>query len=1267
MEQTMQPNESSTQQRRILSKVTIACLGLFLASQIVAEPSQKPLFKKSGRNVAPNLFYTIDDSGSMGFNYAPVSLWSGGESNSIGPVIHRADTMAINANYYPCHLLTPDVTNTSTEAVLAMKLRSPQFNRIYYNPEILYQPWARGVPYTDPATGLFAPSNFVSALIDPRKAVNSNDAGATSGNVNLDDKYSFTPSNDFPICGGSTGGSPIYKSSSVTIFPATYYLYNQTTGKFTRYTLQSTYTPVPTFKKYPKRTDCTSVVGGEGVCTLANERQNFANWYTYYRTRSMLARGATSLAFSKIEQSVRVGYGQLNSGGATEAGVLNKTLKRGVRTFDVGSPTRTQFFSWLYTVPFANGTPLRRAMDDVGRYFSITSSTGPWANDPGTATGVDSDLIYKNMASCRRSYHVFMTDGYWNGASASAAINGSNIDNTTGPLIEKNENGRTYKYDPSFHNGITVSKSPYADIYSGTLADVAHYYWTRDLHPFLNNNVRVKMAASDKLVSEKPYYDAAAKIDRGDHAFWQHLTTYTVGLGITGTITDTTKVPPSVNWPRPVEDTQTAVDDLFHAAVNGRGRYLTAADPQEYQDAIEKTLTEIFSAEPANSGIALTSFAVNSKTKRFIPSFSQPDWIGDVTAYPMNSTTEIWSASSALPPAANRKIEVWNGTRTEAFNTSLSASVRSLMGDTSDNLIKFLRGDRSLEGAGGYRCRGDLPGTKTCTKAKDPVTGAFTNIGLFGDVVNSSPVFLGSNVDLNYQLLPDGEGKGYRDFVDTKKARAKNVVVVGANDGMLHVLDDATGKELYAFIPQGVTPFLKRLANRSYGATVTDNALDTTHHFFVDGKLHESDVKINGAWSNVLVGSAGGGAKSVFALRFDASNPQDLDTSPVLWEINALSSSTLQNKDRLGHINGSLATGRMKDGSWVAIFGNGMDSTAGGAYLWIVDIATGRPIRTPIQAGNDTSGNGLGPVTLVRDANRTIIAAYAGDAKGRLWRFDLDGSAPSSWKTGFGNLPLFTPSVPRPVTSAPIFVAHPKGGLMVMYATGSLYSDDDEINTDQQLIHGIWDVTVPGKPSDSATVASPSQLVEHSVNTTPVSGASSAVTGYTIAPSSRAITYTNASGTRGWFIRQRLAVGERGIFDPFILSNFAVFNTTAPSNSSAGDPCMAVSTRTFVYFLNPLTGKMAPYALFDTSGDGVVSTNDTPVGVIEIASDGGKVEPYKPCIGKDCSEETKSPCGTGATALGIMTNKATAAGCFASGYTIRTWQQLQNFPKKVKQ
>lgn len=1268
--------------RMALRHLVLACLmaSTSLHSSSAVPPSQQPLLKKAGGSVAPNIFYTLDDSGSMGWSYAPSSAWPG-ENNAVFPVFHMNDDLP-NAGETLCTSWTPMTavgakrSDLNADQRANVDLRSPQVNRIYYNPEILYSPWAKGTPTTS-AAGFFAPSKFTAANTDPRRIINTADSGARTGVINLDTRVSIGLSTSPKLCGTNSLSEIQFTllTKDRSLYPATYYLQNLGTGEITRYTLNTDDNPPATLVfsgEFTKRTDCTISTSGnitKTSCPLAAERQNFANWFTYYRTRSLLARGATSLAFSKVDKEVRLGYGQLNNGSGSKDGsaTTNKTVTRGVRPFDAGSTDRANFFNWLYKVPYLRGTPLRVAMDDVGKYFSITNSAGPWSSTPGAASYSDGNDVWKNQASCRRSYHVLMTDGYWNGnAAASAGIANVNVDNTVGPDIANNENGRTYRYDPTFTNGLNATP-PYRDGTSNTLADVAKYYWSRDLHPGLANNVRTKFTEDDKTKSGVPFYSASDKIDRGDHAFWQHLTTYTVGLGITGTIQNTSVVPPATGWPVAKSDTATAVDDLFHAAVNGRGRYLKASDPQEYQEAIEQTLNEIFAAEQANSGLALSSFEVSSDSRRYVPGFSQPDWTGDVTAYPIGSDVATWTASSKLPEHGARNIGVWNGSTVESFSANLSGDVRSLMGGADDALINFLRGDRTLEGTT-YRCRGDQPNTRKCTKAKD-AGGNFTKLGLFGDVVNSAPVLVAGGVNMNYQLLPDGEGAGYLDFVEGKLGRVNKLLLVGANDGMLHLLDEATGVEKYGFIPQAVTPFLKRLSNIGYGST-TDDALDTTHHFFVDGQLSESDALIGGAWANVVLGSAGAGAKSVFALRFDKVIPDQFNSSPVMWEINALPNSTLANKDKLGHVTGSISVGRMKSGQWVAIFGNGMNSTAGGAYLWIVDIATGKPIRSPIQAGTDTSDNGLGTVTVVRDSNRVIVAAYAGDAKGRLWRFDLENVSSAAWQTGFSNTPLFTPAAVTPVSAAPVFTSHPKGGLMVMYGTGRLFSTADGNDSTQQYLYGVWDTTPVGQASRTGGGATDGQLVERTVNKTP---ASTKPVGYSISDASSTITYTDASGTRGWKVRQVISEGEKSIYDPFLLSNLVVFNTIAPTVTNVGDPCTSVSSQSFLYFLMPLSGKMAPYAIADTDSNGTVNDLDTRIGVIQIAGDGGAAIPYRckgglcPCPpGATCPKDN-GPCPAGSRAFGVATSKSSQNICTSAGYNIRTWQQMQNFPRKATQ
>lgn len=58
------------------------------------------------------------------------------------------------------------------------------------------------------------------------------------------------------------------------------------------------------------------------------------------------------------------------------------------------------------------------------------------------------------------------------------------------------------------------------------------------------------------------------------------------------------------------------------------------------------------------------------------------------------------------------------------------------------------------------------------------------------------------------------------DYYDTAAVNLpllKRMVVVGANDGMLHVFDDTTGREIFAFIPDDILPKLKNVqANKMY-------------------------------------------------------------------------------------------------------------------------------------------------------------------------------------------------------------------------------------------------------------------------------------------------------------------------------------------------------------------------------------------------------------------------------------------------------------------
>src|SRR5699024_2206731 len=111
-----------------------------------------------------------------------------------------------------------------------------------------------------------------------------------------------------------------------------------------------------------KRTDCLNPMS----CTYAEEIQNFANWYSYYRSRILASRAGIGKAFSRLNNDVRVGFGAINQGKMGIDGTdSNGTMILGVKQF--AGEYRQAWFDKLYehTIP-NSGTPLRRALDDVG-------------------------------------------------------------------------------------------------------------------------------------------------------------------------------------------------------------------------------------------------------------------------------------------------------------------------------------------------------------------------------------------------------------------------------------------------------------------------------------------------------------------------------------------------------------------------------------------------------------------------------------------------------------------------------------------------------------------------------------------------------------------------------------------------------------------------------------------------------------------------------------------------------------------------------------
>jgi type IV pilus assembly protein PilY1 len=502
------------------------------------------------------------------------------------------------------------------------------------------------------------------------------------------------------------------------------------------------------------------------------------------------------------------------------------------------------------------------------------------------------------------------------------------------------------------------------------------------------------------------------------------------------------------------------------------------------------------------------SASVATSTGRFTPgstlgfrvNYKAESWAGDVDAYPLlddgtlegivynaddgtftvDTSKRVWSASEELAAPADRNIYI-----VEKSDSGYSAlefeeaelsddSIDTLRGTLDDeiatgDLIAFLRGDSSKEqGASGCSDASPCP-FRNRLFDEDPNYK-------FGDILNSSPVVV-VKTSYGFAQLPDGvAGKDtYIGFVNGKSEHP--VIYVGANDGMVHAIngeDNADygdgGEELFAFIPNAVLGNLNELSRPSY-----------LHRFYVDGTPITGDAYVTGAagtlgWRTLLLGSAGVGARTVYAL--DVSDPEAAADQIFLWEFNSSDDADM------GYLSGQPAMGLVgtpASSQWVAAFGNGMNSARGRAILFIRDLGTGASVAKIEVPETETvdldKPNGLAtPVIVDGDGDGVADTIYAGDYQGNMWKFENVGG---TWSVGLGGQPLFTAvdgnGHPQSITSGAYTVANPIGGTMVIFGTGRYFNTDDADpehaetapgETDAtplvDTIYGVWDRSITG-------------------------------------------------------------------------------------------------------------------------------------------------------------------------------------------------------------
>ncbi|MGH9960230.1 MAG: hypothetical protein ACREBC_24420, partial [Pyrinomonadaceae bacterium] len=298
---------------------------------------------------------------------------------------------------------------------------------------------------------------------------------------------------------------------------------------------------------------------------------------------------------------------------------------------------KTDFFDWLFQLPTNGGTPLREAMTRVGEYYKTSGENSPYDNNFTTSSSGE--------YSCRKNAHILMTDGIWNDDTFTSI---GNVDNTSTTLPD------TKSY---------AAVAPYKDSYSNTVADVAFKYWCTDLRT-LTNNVTPNFvdnsggAAPTNKTLPSTWSNAQYFNPKNNPAAWQHMVNHTIGLGLTGFLADAGLVWTgdmyAGSYPNIVTDTTQWPDandamgdpgatygqsahDLWHAAINSRGRFFSVESPDALVQAFKDSLSSIASANTSASAVATNSTRLDTSAVVYQAKFDSRDWSGHLLALDINN------------------------------------------------------------------------------------------------------------------------------------------------------------------------------------------------------------------------------------------------------------------------------------------------------------------------------------------------------------------------------------------------------------------------------------------------------------------------------------------------------------------------------------------------------------------------------------------------------------------------------------------------------
>ncbi len=957
-----------------------------------------PLATSTTTTVKPNVMFVLDDSGSMTWTYMPDAVVN--FHNKYGYLSNQC-----NSVYY-----NPDITYTPPKKADGTDYPDAIFTAAYDN----------GFSTSSNPTNL--DNQFIANRFEPESANTTYDGASYKSYINYslgpsgavyyqysgsatDKKYSDSNSTFYKECNsafGSTPGSSVFskrrlsttETTTITVsgnnstsvssikvngvelmsgsttanansntvasgiaaritqngFSATS---SGNTVTITGPTSAANHTPVIT------KTGGMTFVADVFPDTTPANLTNFANWYSYYRTRMLMMKTSAGQAFSTLGDTYRVGLMTINNSASplVPLGVFEDAQ-------------RSDWYTSFYGVSASGGTPLRKALANAGRYYA------------GKLSGTTDPIQY----SCQQNFSILSSDGYWNG-DAGTNLYGTAIGNQDGdaarPMFDGTTTVSTWtltytresytqvssgcpsnkykkKIQPqrgtctvtvagnacsptnwtNFGSSTTLSTCDYpggssastpvlqetaASDSNGTensLADVAMYYYKTDLRtPGLGNCAGV--LGGDVDVCENNVFKGGS-----DDLQQQHMTTFTLGLGVSGKmtysqsyLTDTTgdfvdvklgskanlsATPPvcswesdaaTCNWPTPSDNSVANIDDLWHAAVNGRGAYFSASDPTSLGAGLSNALSSIKAKKGAGAAAASSTLnPVSGNNYAFVASYTTVEWKGNLEARGINTITGVvnenatWcvenipagecsSPSSVVTESVgdtntaycvtpNSTIctgGILDGTNCKIpMATACTGTMNSKVSSSSDSRSIYTPGSNGAS----------LIAFDTNYAANNPSHFSSSNISSLSqwgaltetqqDAATGANLlkFLRGQSGHEDRSINPADDRLYRyrsavlgDVLEsqpafiskpvmnypypgygayaTAQANRAGTVYLGANDGMLHAFAADTGVERWAYVPSMVIPNMWKLADKNYAAS---------HANFINGSPATSDI-----------------------------------------------------------------------------------------------------------------------------------------------------------------------------------------------------------------------------------------------------------------------------------------------------------------------------------------------------------------------------------------------------------------------------------------